>query len=84
MIPSAFSAIVLLLSGTLAAPQFNTFPHRPHPAVIKNAQQESRLPSILRNPFYQDPRTARALAQHSYLGPGEQLVRLVRFLESIE
>ncbi|XP_077293705.1 uncharacterized protein LOC143916457 [Arctopsyche grandis] len=54
-----------------AAPQGFDRYLNPHAAVVRNAQLEARLPSHLRNPFYQDPRTARALAYSSRLAPGE-------------
>lgn len=67
----AFLIFVSIQIGEGAPQGFGRYPLNPHAAVVRNAQLESRLPSHLRNPFYQDPRTARALAYSSRLAPGE-------------
>lgn len=61
-------------------PQSNFFPPpqsnqvSPHRAVVQAAQDESRLPPNLLNPFYKNPRLRQELARHSWFGPGEQPV----------
>lgn len=46
----------------------------PHRAVIENSIIESRLPSNLKNPFYENALIKSALARNSWFGPGERQV----------
>ncbi len=45
-----------------------------HRAVLITAEQESKLPPQLLNPFYKNPRIAEQLAKQSWFEPGENLV----------
>ncbi|KAK3925647.1 Uracil phosphoribosyltransferase [Frankliniella fusca] len=45
-----------------------------HRAVVRNAEDEARLPEELRNNFYKDPRIAEGLAKSSWFTPGEEQV----------
>lgn len=45
-----------------------------HHAVVRNAEDEARLPEELRNNFYKNPRIAEGLAKESWFTPGEEQV----------
>ncbi len=45
-----------------------------HHAVVRNAEDEARLPEELRNNFYKNPRIAEGLAKSSWFIPGEEQV----------
>lgn len=47
---------------------------QPHRAVIENSLFEARLPTHLRNPFYQDSHIKSALARTSWITPDERQV----------
>lgn len=78
--------LVTVLGFSAAAPvfindgevQYNPSPYA-HEAVLTNSAMESMLPSELRNHFYDNPHTAAALAQQSWLGYKEMQVKFFLF-----
>ncbi|CAG9862988.1 unnamed protein product [Phyllotreta striolata] len=63
----------LLSSGPFAHQQAYNQPQNglEHPAVVRNSIAESQLPHQLKNPFYNNPVLASALAQESWFGDKE-------------
>lgn len=49
---------------------------QPHHAVVRNSEDEARLPADLRNDFYKDARIAEALAKESWFTEKEMQVIL--------
>lgn len=70
--PLPQSAVPFLSENSIVPPpQRKQYAHN---TVLFSAEQESKLPAELLNPFYKNPRTAEALAKQSWFGPGEKHV----------
>lgn len=71
LLTSVVTLSILTITNTQNVP--------PHPRVLENSIFESRLPSNLKNPFYQNDYVKSELTRSSWFGPGE---RQVSFRES--